>query len=578
MFFKRLAFVSFVENMMAASRDQHANEVRDKILPKCKTQTEFVKEFAPLPSSAAVGATALVADGTIEEEISAVGEDDEADGAGGHAGLSHATATKYEAFAKDLTPTGKAFATMLRQTHVGGYDEEFKDIADFELKPNGAAFNWTALFSGEQGKINGMALPLLQADCAAWLSSTTTHLSSAVGDDDAAGAASAIGDTDRILSIAQNNGDDDNLRQKVIEKLQEVMRTKLRMETITDYTSGEMVRVMKNYGPFQASWTVNEGTQKSSNSSTLYLLCAELFPPHNYIAGPDAHRGVAALAKPEFKAMIQWMLTAKRGSDVIAIADGRSDYTRNKIREILTSAVGEEFIEAWVTYDMETSLNTDPRNPKRKLAWSGANMETLFLCLPDKGRLGGQIHLVARDVYTHSGESTNFCRTYTGVPYRRMAELPRISAELKVQFFGSAAVGAINRDRVAKDVEANGHPLFWGEWKPVKLYSTFYPDLEITDIVDLSPGSGAASIAAMYNEVPYFGISSNAKYSKWFQDHLQKVFLALVYNEEISVEKSVSKNVGQYLQRSAEAAVCLLPEDDKTFLACANGADDSEGD
>ena len=82
----------------------------------------------------------------------------------------------------------------------------------------------------------------------------------------------------------------------------------------------------------------------------------------------------------------------------------------------------------------------------------------------------------------------------------------------------------------------------------------------------------------MYSELPYFGISTNEKYSKWFQDQLQKLFLALVYHEEISVDKSITKNVGQYLQRSAEAAGHLLPEEDKTFLVCEAGADDSEED
>ena len=43
------------------------------------------------------------------------------------------------------------------------------------------------------------------------------------------------------------------------------------------------------------------------------------------------------------------------------------------------SAVGGEFLELWVVYGMEARLNTDARNPKRKVAGSGANMETIFV-------------------------------------------------------------------------------------------------------------------------------------------------------------------------------------------------------
>ena len=46
---------------------------------------------------------------------------------------------------------------------------------------------------------------------------------------------------------------------------------------------------------------------------------------------------------------------------------------------MVKSAVGDEFLELWVVYEMEVRLNTDARNPKRKVAGSGANMETIFV-------------------------------------------------------------------------------------------------------------------------------------------------------------------------------------------------------
>ena len=186
-------------------------------------------------------------------------------------------------------------------------------------------------------------------------------------------------------------------------------------------------------------------------------------------------------------------------------------------------------------YDVESALHTDVRNPKRKLAWPGNHMETLFLVLPTATK--GQRKVVERDLYTKAGEATNFSRSYTGVPFRNLAEIPRVTEDGKKAILGPAAIGAFTKDRVVKEVKERGHPLFWGEWKPVKLFSTLYRDLHITDVVDVTPGSGAACLAAMYNSIPYFGFSINEKHRKWFMDQLQNTFLALVYSKEVEVEK-----------------------------------------
>ena len=134
----------------------------------------------------------------------------------------------------------------------------------------------------------------------------------------------------------------------------------------------------------------------------------------------------------------------------MAIADGRSDSARNQIRDWLKSAIGDDFLELWVVYEMETALGTDVRNPKRKNAWSAASIETLFVLLPHA--IKGQRKVVARDLYTKSGESTNFSRSYTGVPFRNLAEIPRVTDEGKAQILGAAAVGAFEKDRIRKEI------------------------------------------------------------------------------------------------------------------------------
>ena len=81
--------------------------------------------------------------------------------------------------------------------------------------------------------------------------------------------------------------------------------------------------------------------------------------------------------------------------------------------------------------------------------------------------------LVHRDNFTKSGEVSNFSRSFTGVPFRNLAEIPRCAENLKASILGQAAVGVgvKGKSRVSREVEARGHPLFWSEWKPVQLYS-----------------------------------------------------------------------------------------------------------
>ena len=153
-------------------------------------------------------------------------------------------------------------------------------------------------------------------------------------------------------------------------------------------------------------------------------------------------RGVPSHPSGEFRDLVNFVLTAKQSADVVLIADGRSEGMRSAIRELVKTAVGDDFLELWVVYDMETSLNIDARNPKRKVAWSSANMEIIFVALPCMSK--GPREVVARTVFTKSGEATNFSRTFSGVPFRNLAELPRVTAHVKEGILGSSAVGTFN--------------------------------------------------------------------------------------------------------------------------------------
>ena len=63
---------------------------------------------------------------------------------------------------------------------------------------------------------------------------------------------------------------------------------------------------------------------------------------------------------------------------------------------------------------------------------------------------------MARDHYTKSGESTNFCRSYTGVAFRNLYEIPRSTSGMKKEILGRSAVGDFEKTRVQKEVNEKG--------------------------------------------------------------------------------------------------------------------------
>ena len=199
--------------------------------------------------------------------------------------------------------------------------------------------------------------------------------------------------------------------------------------------------------------------------------------------------------------------------------------------------------------------------------------KSLFVSLPSASK--GQRKVVSREVFTKCGESTNYSRSYTGVESRTLEKIPRLTAEDKAKILGSAAVGAFVRDRVKKDVEAKGHPLFWSEWEPISLYTALCRDFEVTDVYDLPIGSGAAAIGALYHQCHYGGLCYNNQHMVWVRRLLQQCFFALVSDGKTKVDGEIVNKVKQYFQRAVLTSRQWMPSHDKEVVA-ACGNDDSD--
>ena len=575
--FKRKAFTDFISAMVIASSGAHAEEARDKIFPKMDSCRKFLTAFLPALSEASTSLNSIEAAVGAEDN-----DEDVSSGAIGSQGMAHAAASKFGTFRSDLTTCGKNLADLLNKTHTGGFNAEFLLIADAEAKAAGFTFAWVDLFTTAEGKpIGGLKLPLLSAACAKWMTSTVQQSGTE-------STSSAIGDADRTLTAAVQGGgggdlDYNQMQAKTIARLDEHLAKLVNLIAMpeNDYSGSNLTRAWTTTTapPGLKTDTSDKSGKSAVGDTRLLLACAEQFPAHSSSHGPESFRGVPLQCSPEFTELVEWLTKAKHTADVVVIADGRSEIVRNSIRKTSQSAYGDDFLELWVVFDMETLLNTDVRNPKRKLAWSGANVETIFAMPPASGKGGRKTRkIVARDAYTKSGESTNFSRSYTGVPLRNLSEIPRITGNTKINILGPSAVGDFVKGRVQKEIAEKGHPLYWGEWKPVYLYSTFFADWGATEVRDFTPGSGAACIAALYLGIPYTGYCKNDAHKDWLMGFFKRMFLALVADKTVEAEAELVKNVSTYLQRSVDAARQFLPQKTSDFGDSFTADDDSADD
>lgn len=547
MIFKRLMFVEFVKAMTSASTAADAEEARTKIIPQTGTVGGFVTSFTDGNTTGPVH----------QEDEQAADDDVEADSA--QKGLHNATAKKFGEFRETLSHPGRLLADIMAKTQSLAFDEEFLLIANAEAMNSSFVFPWADLYKGTvpDEKIAGLSLPSMHGACIKWIASTLAQPTAANSQ------ASAIGDMDRTVTMAtqQCGEEEEHMRKKTIARLEELVRQNMSIEVIghDGYQALALTKAYRALREIEKPRSAVGDNKKNveQQNRRLFLACAELFPGHSSTHSNDIFRGVITGCTAEFNELVKWMVTAKQQTDVVVIADGRSEVARKQIRNLLTSIVSDDFVELWVIYDMETKLHTDVRNPKRKLAWSSSNMEVMFALLPRVTK--GQRAVIARDQFTKCGESTNFSRSYSGVPFRNLIEIPRLTSEAKSNILGGAAVGAFEKDRVNKEVESKGHPLFWGEWKPIALFGTLIRDFRITDVVDMTPATGAASIAAMHNSIPYHALCHNQAHKQWFEALISRVFAAMVLKKDVASDQEFVKLVGVYLQRAAEAAKHMLP-------------------
>ena len=110
----------------------------------------------------------------------------------------------------------------------------------------------------------------------------------------------------------------------------------------------------------------------------------------------------------------------------------------------------------------------------------------------------------------------------------------------------------------------------------MNLFSTLIRDFHVAEVVDLTPGSGAACLAALYSHVHCTGVPYNAEHEKWLLEVLHRTFIALVVEDKVKTDKDLIQKVQQYLPKSVETAKRMLPKYSPAIGDSFTGEGDSD--
>ena len=182
-----------------------------------------------------------------------------------------------------------------------------------------------------------------------------------------------------------------------------------------------------------------------------------------------------------------------------------------------------------------------------------------------------QTKVKPRAEYNTCGEFSSSSSTYTGVPMRRMCELPRMDTPTKSSILGATASGVVKKTKgVQRDIDQRGHPFALGEVKPLNLIQRILEHHHVTHIVDFAAGSAAIAIAAA-GGMNYEGMAANAVHRDWLDSTLDECVMFMAsqdknFTKSLGVSDEVTEKVAKYFGGTMMEARRILappPEDAK---------------
>jgi len=321
-------------------------------------------------------------------------------------------------------------------------------------------------------------------------------------------------------------------------------------------------------------------------SANAIILCPEMFDLAPQIKEGNVHKKRVPFSNAlqiAWTRMDKMQQTDPDQSTVLLFFDGRNRKIRRPLEDWFDVAFPDsnKTAELWLTYKLDDA--GDVRTPKRRLAFSASNTEVMLVAFP-----AFKIHMKSKNRHGFAAgkaEGTTHSVTYSNVPVRPLGALPRLSKKDKEKMMGGE-LGAETGGPVDDEL-ARGHPLFWQESKSIALFSALFHDFGITNVFDLSPGSGCAAIASVYNGIRYEGVCANPLHERWVQQILDKTTMAILCGDKLpqgldaDEAKKNASSIKHYFSSSIAEAKRFLkdqPDNQGAGQASADEDDDASED
>ena len=103
--------------------------------------------------------------------------------------------------------------------------------------------------------------------------------------------------------------------------------------------------------------------------------------------------------------------------------------------------------------------------------------------------------------------------------------------------------------------------MWWNETKEVELFLALFRDLNTVQVLDLTPGSGAAAMAALILRICYEGIAMNAGHANWLNRILDKAMFAVIADADDEESKKMQADVMTHCSALIDEARGLMYSD-----------------
>ena len=112
-----------------------------------------------------------------------------------------------------------------------------------------------------------------------------------------------------------------------------------------------------------------------------------------------------------------------------------------------------------------------------------------------------------------------------------------------------------------------GVPLFWQERRTARCWQVLMKDLNVSAVVDVTPGSGTLARACLQMDKPYIGICQNEHHKGWLGNLLDRQVARLVctvgsalHNADMAAQ--LEEHVGSTVKHLVHSAVDEVEDED----------------